>query len=53
MLETYAAVVVGAGPAGLAVVGNLLEKDSTGKILWIDRDFRGGRISCSYREVSR
>ena len=52
MLDTYAAVVVGAGPAGLAVVGNLLDR-RCGKILWIDRHFQGGRINSTYREVPR
>lgn len=47
----YAAVVAGAGPAGLAVVGNLLEKNPNGKILWVDPDFKGGRFSKQWREV--
>ncbi|KAK3363003.1 pyridine nucleotide-disulfide oxidoreductase-domain-containing protein, partial [Lasiosphaeria hispida] len=41
-----AAIVVGAGPAGIGAVGNLMEhlpKDA-GKIAWIDREFRGGRL---------
>ncbi|KAL4944348.1 hypothetical protein BDV06DRAFT_94699 [Aspergillus oleicola] len=45
-----AAVVVGAGPAGLAVVGNLLEKQ-LGSIVWVDPFFQGGRVSRKYREV--
>ncbi|KAI0006395.1 pyridine nucleotide-disulfide oxidoreductase-domain-containing protein [Xylariaceae sp. FL0662B] len=47
-----AAVVVGAGAAGIAVVGNLLEllpPDS--KIGWVDPLFEGGRINAKYREV--
>ncbi|KAL4977806.1 pyridine nucleotide-disulfide oxidoreductase-domain-containing protein [Aspergillus desertorum] len=45
-----AAVVVGAGPAGLAVVGNLLEKQLE-NIIWIDPYFQGGRVNRKYREV--
>ncbi|KAI1766948.1 pyridine nucleotide-disulfide oxidoreductase-domain-containing protein [Hypoxylon sp. FL1150] len=50
--ERVAAIVVGAGPAGIAVVGNLLEllpPDAT--VLWVDDRFRGGRINAHYREV--
>ncbi|KAJ5997654.1 hypothetical protein N7499_005951 [Penicillium canescens] len=45
-----AAVVVGAGPAGVAVVGNLLERQ-LGMIAWIDPYFEGGRVNKNYREV--
>lgn len=48
-----AAVVVGAGPAGLAVVGNLLERQLGGRIAWIDPYFQGGRVHRKYREVPR
>ncbi|OJJ71568.1 hypothetical protein ASPBRDRAFT_151965 [Aspergillus brasiliensis CBS 101740] len=48
--QKCAAVVVGAGPAGLAVVGNLLEKQLGGKIAWVDPLFQGGRINQRYRE---
>lgn len=48
--HNYAAVVVGAGPAGVAVVGNLLELGLT-KIAWIDPAFDGGRVNSKYREV--
>ena len=48
----YEAVVVGAGPAGLAVVGNLLEQKKV-PILWVDNKFHGGRLDESYREVPR
>ncbi|KAL3475354.1 pyridine nucleotide-disulfide oxidoreductase-domain-containing protein [Aspergillus californicus] len=48
--QRCAAVVVGAGPAGLAVVGNLLEKQ-LGKIVWIDPYFQAGRVNRKYREV--
>ncbi|KIY52446.1 hypothetical protein FISHEDRAFT_63806 [Fistulina hepatica ATCC 64428] len=46
----YEAVVVGGGPGGLTVVGNLLERQIT-PILWVDAHFRGGRIPKAYREV--
>jgi alpha-1,3/alpha-1,6-mannosyltransferase len=45
-------VVVGAGPAGLAAVGNLLEQKKE-PILWVDDQFRGGRLDKYYREVPR
>lgn len=47
----YAAVVAGAGPAGLAVVGNLLDAGVSEKILWVDPDFKGGRLNKQWREV--
>lgn len=46
----YEAVVVGAGAAGIAVVGNLLEKNIS-PICWVDEEFNGGRLSKYYREV--
>ncbi|KAK4182610.1 pyridine nucleotide-disulfide oxidoreductase-domain-containing protein [Podospora australis] len=49
--DRTAAIVVGAGPAGIAVVGNLLENTKDGKIVWIDPEFNGGRINKKYREV--
>lgn len=49
--QRCAAVVVGAGPAGLAVIGNLLEKQLGGKIAWIDPYFQAGRVNRKYREV--
>jgi alpha-1,3/alpha-1,6-mannosyltransferase len=48
----YEAVVVGAGPAGVAVVGNLLEQKKS-PILWVDEVFEGGRLNKYYREVPR
>ncbi|BCS21345.1 uncharacterized protein APUU_21777S [Aspergillus puulaauensis] len=48
--QRCAAVVVGAGPAGLAVVGTLLEKQ-LGDIVWVDPCFQGGRVNRKYREV--
>jgi len=50
--QKYEAVVVGAGPAGLAVIGNLLERDIK-PILWVDGKFEGGRLNEYYREVPR
>ena len=46
----YAAVVVGAGPAGICAVGNMLER-RVGPVLWVDDAFDGGRINKRYREV--
>jgi hypothetical protein len=48
----FGAVVVGAGPAGVAVVGNLLEQKKL-PILWVDHLFQGGRLNKYYREVPR
>jgi len=52
MEETYAAVVVGAGPAGICALGNLLDRQ-IGRILWVDDEFNGGRVNKYYREVPR
>lgn len=51
-LRKYEAVVVGAGPAGIAVVGNLLEQGKS-PIFWVDDLFHGGRLNKFYREVPR
>ncbi|KAB8293998.1 hypothetical protein EYC80_009462 [Monilinia laxa] len=52
--ERFGAVVVGSGPSGLAVVGNLLEQKK-GPVLWVDNAplklFGGGRLHKAYREV--
>ncbi|EED16045.1 conserved hypothetical protein [Talaromyces stipitatus ATCC 10500] len=48
--QNYAAVVVGAGPAGVAALGNLLELGLT-RIAWVDPVFDGGRVNSKYREV--
>jgi thioredoxin reductase len=52
MNKKYEAVVVGAGPAGIAVVGNLLEERKS-PILWVDDFFQGGRLNKFYRQVPR
>lgn len=50
-LQVYRAAVIGAGPAGLACVGNLLDHLPVNeKVLWIDPQFQGGRLS-SYPAV--
>ena len=48
--DSYEAVVIGGGAAGVTVVGNLLEQ-KVEPILWIDNAFNGGRINRCYREV--
>lgn len=48
----YGAVVVGGGPAGITVVGNLLEQDVK-PILWVDDRFEAGRVNRAYRDVPR
>ena len=50
MTTLYEAVVVGAGPAGITCVGNLLARKLQ-PILWVDDGFNGGRINRMYREV--
>lgn len=49
-MEKFGAIVVGAGPAGLAVVGRLLD-EGIKPIAWVDDKFEGGRLSARYREV--
>lgn len=51
-MQEYQAVVLGAGAAGIAVVGNLLEQNVK-PILWLDDKFEGGRLNEKYREVPR
>jgi len=51
-MQEYQAVVLGAGAAGIAVVGNLLEQNVK-PILWLDDKFQGGRLNEKYREVPR
>ncbi|KAI1426253.1 hypothetical protein F5Y12DRAFT_288242 [Xylaria sp. FL1777] len=50
------AVVVGAGPGGITVLGNLLERGTElqtdkRKLVWVDPHFQGGRVNSRYREV--
>ncbi|ORZ37620.1 hypothetical protein BCR44DRAFT_1036556 [Catenaria anguillulae PL171] len=47
---TYSAAVIGAGPAGLAVVARLLDTNPAHTIAWIDPSFSGGRL-VRYPEV--
>ncbi|KAH8202912.1 hypothetical protein TruAng_002965 [Truncatella angustata] len=49
--QDVAAIVVGGGAAGIAVLGSLLERIGHGKIAWVDTEFKGGRINRKYREV--
>ncbi|KAI1770394.1 pyridine nucleotide-disulfide oxidoreductase-domain-containing protein [Hypoxylon cercidicola] len=42
-------LVAGAGPAGIAAVGNLLELLGESRIAWVDPAFLGGRIQDYYR----
>jgi cation diffusion facilitator CzcD-associated flavoprotein CzcO len=37
--ELYDAVVIGAGPAGIACVGNLIDSEHNFRILWVDPYF--------------
>jgi cation diffusion facilitator CzcD-associated flavoprotein CzcO len=51
MSDTYEAIVVGAGPGGLSTTAALLDTGIK-RILWIDMDFKGGRLNTLYREIS-
>ncbi|KAI1323472.1 hypothetical protein F5Y16DRAFT_383634 [Xylariaceae sp. FL0255] len=55
MIPSTSAVVVGAGPGGITVIGNLLEHskqlETRDKLVWVDPHFRGGRVNARYREV--
>lgn len=44
--KKYKSVVIGAGPAGIACIGNLLDCNTCNldKILWIDPEFHSGRL---------
>ncbi|EFP75233.1 hypothetical protein PGT21_031886 [Puccinia graminis f. sp. tritici] len=46
----YQFVVVGAGPAGLTAVANLIDM-GVSRIAWIDLSFSGGRMGEKYREI--
>ncbi|KAI2642304.1 hypothetical protein GGS21DRAFT_501893 [Xylaria nigripes] len=56
-LPSAGAVVVGAGPSGITVVGNLMEHQGAElpshkrKLVWVDPYFQGGRVNSRYREV--
>ncbi|KAF3020119.1 hypothetical protein E8E14_006714 [Neopestalotiopsis sp. 37M] len=49
--QRFSAAVIGGGAAGIAALGNLLEDGKTDPIAWVDTDFRGGKVACSYDEV--
>jgi cation diffusion facilitator CzcD-associated flavoprotein CzcO len=50
---TYAWAVIGAGPAGIAAVGQLLDHGVADKdIAWIDPHFAAGDIGAKWRSVS-
>ena len=50
--RTFEWAVIGAGPGGMAAVGQLLDNQVSGKkILWIDDAFNVGRIGQHYSEV--
>src|ERR1700733_9910381 len=50
---TYEWTVIGAGPAGVAAVGKLLDHGVAGKdIAWIDPAFAAGDIGAKWRSVS-
>ncbi|KAI1622708.1 pyridine nucleotide-disulfide oxidoreductase-domain-containing protein [Exophiala viscosa] len=49
--NTYDVAVVGSGPAGIAVLGNILDCNPATNVFWIDPDFKGGRLK-KYRQVS-
>lgn len=50
-MVSYEAAVIGAGPGGLSTVAALLDTGIT-RILWIDKEFGGGRLNTLYREIS-
>ncbi|PYH83741.1 hypothetical protein BO82DRAFT_330937 [Aspergillus uvarum CBS 121591] len=51
MQPVYDAVVVGAGPGGMATVAALLDAGAQ-KVLWVDPAWQGGRLNSLYREIS-
>jgi len=51
MVDTYDAIVVGAGPGGLSTTAALLDTGFK-RIIWIDPEFIGGRFNSMYREIS-
>ena len=48
----HSAAIIGAGPAGLTAVANMLDNGRR-NLLWIDTEFQAGRVGRSYREVPR
>lgn len=52
-MAPYAWTVIGAGPAGMAAVGKLLDRGiAADEIAWIDPAFAGGDIGGKWRSVS-
>jgi cation diffusion facilitator CzcD-associated flavoprotein CzcO len=52
-MPTYAWTVIGAGPAGIAAVGKLLDQGiASEKIAWIDPAFAAGDLGQKWRPVS-
>jgi cation diffusion facilitator CzcD-associated flavoprotein CzcO len=51
MISKFEAIVIGAGPGGISTTAALLDT-GVKRILWIDRDFKGGRFNTMYREIS-
>lgn len=53
MTTQYQWAVIGAGPAGIAAVGRLLDHGVDGRqILWLDQDFCAGDLGAKWRHVS-
>ncbi len=51
--EVYEWAVIGAGPAGIAVIGKLLDNGvGNGKIAWIDPEFAVGDLGAKWAQVS-
>lgn len=52
-MSVFEWAVIGAGPAGIAAVGNLLDQGVPAKsIVWIDPQFAAGDFGSKWREVS-
>lgn len=52
-MPTYAWTVIGAGPAGIAAVGRLLDRGTAAEtIAWIDPTFAAGDVGQKWRSVS-
>jgi len=52
-MASYAWTVIGAGPAGIAAVGRLLDQGiAPEKIAWVDPAFAGGDLGQRWRSVS-